>query len=134
LPFVPPVTEESRPQWHVRAVERVPAVSEALAMFFVARPKQGISACNSSAMQIREQQGHGLRGHRRAAIGVQRDSDPDDVDPFDDDSVDDVKSAYKVVRQALKDEYEADVSDLKDRLKQDLEALSEDLKDRLDDF
>jgi hypothetical protein len=52
----------------------------------------------------------------RSACSVSEDSDPDDVNPFDDDSVDDVKSAYKVERQALKDEYKADVSDLKDRL------------------
>lgn len=35
---------------------------------------------------------------------------------FDDDSVDDVKSTYQAERQALKDEYKAEVSDPKDRL------------------
>jgi hypothetical protein len=61
------------------------------------------------------------------------DADPDDANPFDDDAVDEAKSAYKAERRALKDEYKAEVSELRDELRQEVEDLREDLEDRLDD-
>jgi hypothetical protein len=61
------------------------------------------------------------------------DADPDDANPFDDDAVDEAKSAYKAERKTLKIEVKAEIRELKDQHKLDVEGLKEDLKDRLDD-